>query len=176
MMRGPTIWLTGLPGAGKSTIATALADEFAEAGRRAEIIDGDVLRRGPSSDLGFSKADRDEQVRRAVGLAAEITASGAVVIVSLVSPYRDARDGARGRLQPFLEVHVDCPLDVLVARDPKGHYRDAIAGRLPHFTGVSDPYEAPLAPDLRVETDRESVVEAVARITNALGALERGAS
>ncbi len=172
MDRAPVVWLTGLPASGKSTIASALASTLAAKGRPAAVFDGDAIRRSMSRDLGFSRADRNEQVRRVVALADDAARAGVVAIVALVSPYRAARDSARVRLAPFVEVFVDCPLPTLVERDPKGLYREALAGRIAHFTGVSDPYEPPLAPELHVRSDRESVVEAVERIRAFLDALE----
>jgi len=172
MTRAPVVWLTGPPASGKSTIASALAAELLAAGQRVEVIDGDLVRRTISQDLGYAKADRDEQVRRVAELADRAASGGAVAIVGLVSPYRAARDAARAALDPFIEVHVDCPLPVLVERDPKGHYREALAGRRPHFTGVDDPYEPPLAPELRIRTDQETVAESVRRIRTVLAALQ----
>jgi adenylylsulfate kinase len=161
---GFTIWLTGLSGSGKSTIATALSERLAGRGLDIEIIDGDVLRKGLSSDLGFSRRDRDENVRRVGWLAALLNRHGIVSIVALVSPYEAAREEARARIGSVVLVHVDCPIDVLRARDTKGLYRKASEGQMTGLTGVDDPYEPPGAPDLRLDTSREPVERCVARI------------
>ncbi len=172
-MSGAVVWLTGLSGSGKTTLANALRERLARERRAATVLDGDELRATVSRDLGFSKDDRDEHVRRVSELAAAEARRGAVAIVALISPYRDARDRARSlaeRDARFVEVHVDCPLDVLRVRDPKGLYRKAAAGEVARFTGVSDPYEPPLAPEVRVDTSTTSVEDAVARVLAALDA------
>src|SRR6267378_5418335 len=152
---GLTIWLTGLPSAGKSTIARRLAILLQAMGQRVIVLDGDEVRERLSKGLGFSKMDRDENVRRIAYVARLLTEAGAVVIVAAISPYREARDTARAEIGRFAEIHVDCPLDECIRRDVKGLYRKALAGQLEHFTGVSDPYESPLRPELVVETHRE---------------------
>lgn len=168
MTRAPVVWLTGLPASGKSTLANALSAALQADGTAAEVIDGDDVRETISRDLGFSKADREEQARRVAALADRIAGQGTVAIVALVSPYRAARAAARASLPAFIEVYVECALPELLARDPKGHYREALAGRRPHFTGVDDPYEPPDAPDVHVRTDRETVDECVRRIERAV--------
>ena len=147
-------WLTGLSGAGKSTLAAAADRTLVAAGRHSAVLDGDILRHGLNADLAFTPEDRSENVRRTAEVARLMAEAGAVVIVSLISPYRADRALARriaGDI-PFLEVFVDTPLGLCEARDPKGLYRLARAGRLPDFTGVSAPYEAPEAPDLTIAT------------------------
>ena len=162
--RGFTVWLTGLSGAGKSTIARMLADHLVELGIEIEVIDGDLLRQGLSSDLGFSRRDRDENVRRAAWLCTLLNRHGIVAIVALVSPYAAARELARDWIGQMILVHVDCPLDVLRARDPKGLYLKSSQGQMGGLTGIDDPYEVPSAPDLRVDTSSESVDRSVERV------------
>lgn len=147
------IWLTGLPAAGKTTLGRAIVAALQVRGRAAVLLDGDELRRGPNADLGFSAADRALAAERTAQLALEHAARGTVAVVALVSPYRSDRDGARARLTaaglPFAEVHVDTPLAVCEARDPKGLYERARRGELHGLTGVDDVYERPPAPDFR---------------------------
>ena len=154
---GSTVWLTGLSGSGKSTIAVALERRLVLAGRPAFRLDGDNLRHGLNADLGFSSADRDENVRRAGEVAAILAVAGVVAMVPLICPYRGARDRARAvheaRGVPFFEVFVDTPIEVCEERDPKGLYTKARAGELPGFTGIDDPYEAPVSPDLVLTPD-----------------------
>ncbi len=152
---GLTIWLTGLPSAGKSTIARRLAILLQSMDRRVIVLDGDEVRERLNKGLGFSKEDRDENVRRIAYVARLLTEAGAAVIVAAISPYRDARDAARAEIGRFAEVHVSCPLEECIRRDVKGLYKKALAGEIAHFTGVSDPYEPPLRPELVVATERE---------------------
>ena len=169
-MTGSIIWLTGLSGAGKSTIAEALTTDLRAEGRWVLLLDGDAVRTGLNRDLGFSDADRTENVRRIAAVAALAAASGAVAIVPVIAPRRVMRAAARvaaGSL-PFVEVHVATSLAVCESRDPKGLYRKARAGILKGFTGIDDPYEAPESPDVRIDTAVTPVTEAVARIRNAL--------
>lgn len=154
-----TIWLTGLSGAGKSTIARALERRLIDANRPVEVLDGDVVRTHLSQGLGFSRDDRDTNVRRIAWVCEVLNRHGVDAVVAAISPYRQARDEARARLSHFVEVYVACPLDVLVERDPKGLYRRALAAEIPHFTGVSDPYEAPLDPEVVCPTDGSETVE-----------------
>lgn len=166
--QGVTVWLTGLSGAGKSTIAEAAANELRSRGRRVEILDGDVVRENLSKGLGFSKEDRDTNIRR-IGFVAELlTRNGVTVIVAAISPYREVRDEVRERIGRFLEVHVRCPLGELVRRDVKGLYRRALAGEVTNFTGVSDPYEEPLDPEVVVDSSTETVDVSVARVVAAV--------
>jgi len=160
-----------MSGSGKTTIALALHDRLESARRPSGVLDGDELRRTISSDLGFTKEDRDTHVGRVAKLALHMARNGQIAIVALISPYRSAREQARELIlseYPFMEVHVDCPLDVLRARDPKGLYRKAAAGEVGQFTGVSDPYEPPTAPELRIDSSRTSVEDAVDHILTVL--------
>lgn len=160
------IWLTGLPCAGKSTIAAHVAAGLAARGATPLLLDGDALRASGSADLGFSVADRHEQCRRAGHAAHAALERGEVPIVALVSPYRSARAQARAIIGPsrFLEVHVDAPAWICEARDVKGHYAAARRGRITAFTGISDPYEPPRSPHLRLDTTRELPEQSAARV------------
>ena len=168
-MRKPfTLWLTGLSGAGKSTLANAIAPCLRGRGDRVEILDGDAIRENLSTGLGFSKADRDTNVRRIGFVADLLSRNGVIAIVAAISPYRDARDGVRRLVTShgagFVEVAVTCPIEVLERRDPKGLYRRALSGQLANFTGVSDPYEPPLAPELALDTAQTPVEDCVRRL------------
>ncbi|MEY9856271.1 adenylylsulfate kinase [Catenulispora sp. GAS73] len=159
--RGATVWLTGLPSSGKSTIAAAVAAELRSQGLPVEVLDGDELRRTVSAGLGFSRADREENVRRIGTLAASLAGGGAIVLVAVIAPYADSRAEVR-RLHatagvPYLEIHVATPLAVCVQRDVKGLYRRQAAGSLVGLTGIDDPYEAPESPELRIDTLHEPV-------------------
>jgi len=170
MDEGFTLWLTGLSGAGKSTLANAVAHELRQRGRRVEILDGDEVRTNLSKGLGFSKEDRDTNIRR-IGYVCRLLARNGVVAVSAaISPYRSVRDEVRAAHERFFEVYVKCPLEKLVERDVKGLYAKALKGELPGFTGVSDPYEEPLTPELVIESHRESVNESLVRLVRALEA------
>ena len=164
MSTGFVVWLTGLSGAGKSTIAQRLAQRLTEAGRAPEILDGDEVRTNLSAGLGFSKEDRDTNIRRIGYVARLLSRNGAAVITAAISPYRAVRDEVRSTTPGFVEVYVRCSLDELVRRDVKGLYAKAIAGEIAHFTGVSDPYEAPDTPEVVVDTERESLEESVESI------------
>ncbi len=175
---GQVVWLTGLPASGKSTIARATIDHLAELGYEAVHLDGDVFRGYVSGDLGFSAPDRRENIRRAAGVAALLCAAGHLVVVSFVSPSRSDRAAARNQVGPerFLEVHVETPVEVCRKRDPKGLYAKADRGEIAEFTGVGAPYEAPEAPEIRIETDDTGIAEAADRIVALLrlrGALNR---
>jgi adenylylsulfate kinase len=159
-----------MSGAGKSTISAILEERLREAGARVELLDGDVVRTNLSKGLGFSKEDRDTNVRR-IGFVCELLSrNGVVAIAAAISPYRQVREEVRARIRNFIEVHVDCPLEVLSCRDVKGLYKKALAGEIRQFTGISDPYEPPLAPEVAVDTSREAPEESAARI---LATLER---
>ena len=162
--RGFTLWFTGLSGSGKTTVSELVERELRERGRRVEVLDGDIVRTNLSKGLGFSKEDRDTNILR-IGFVAELlTRNGVSVIVSAISPYKEARDQVRRRIIDFVEVHVHCPLEVCAERDVKGLYKKAFAGEIPQFTGVSDPYEAPAAPELHIKTDEEEPRESARRV------------
>jgi adenylylsulfate kinase len=163
---GAVVWLTGLPGAGKSTLARAAQQSLHQGGHRTVLLDGDNLRHGLCADLGFSMAERNENVRRTAEVAKLFLETGVVVLVALVSPLRAARDAVRQQLPAgdFLEVYCQCPLPVCRARDPKGHYQKADSGALAEFTGVSSPYEAPLSPDLTLQTGSEPIEASVKQL------------
>jgi ATP sulfurylase/adenylyl-sulfate kinase len=166
--RGCTVWLTGLSGAGKSTITEQLTDELQRRGGRVEVLDGDEVRENLSKGLGFSKEDRDTNIRRIGWVADRLTRNGVFVLVAAISPYRAVRDEVRQLIGDFIEVHVDCSLEVLMARDVKGLYAKALAGELKNFTGVSDPYEEPLRPEVRVDSATQTVAQSVADIVAVL--------
>ena len=161
---GFTLWLTGLPCAGKTTIALELLRRLAKRGIPVEGLDGDVIRKNLSRDLGFSKQERLANIERVGYVASLLTRHGVVTVVSLVSPYRSMRDKAREIIGRFVEIYVSCPLDVCEARDVKGMYKLARQGTLHSFTGVSDPYEKPLKPEITVHTDKHSPQESVQSI------------
>jgi adenylyl-sulfate kinase len=170
---GATLWMTGLPGSGKSTVAAGVEAQLLGQGRSTYVLDGDNLRHGLNGDLGFSAEDRAENVRRTAEVSALLADAGVVVLVALVSPYRADRDAARAvheaRGLPFLEIHVATSLEECERRDPKGLYARARAGEITGLTGVDDPYEPPAAPEVVVGAG-ESVDEAVARVVAALPA------
>ena len=162
--RGVTIWFTGLSGAGKSTLAQALAEEIARRGRRVEVLDGDAVRTNLSKGLGFSREDRDTNIRRIAYVCHLLTRNGVAAISAAISPYAATRDEARALIGDFVEVYVECPLPELVRRDVKGLYAKALRGEIAHFTGISDPYEEPEHPDVVVDSSTETVQESMGRI------------
>ncbi len=170
--KGFTIWLTGLSGAGKTTLATEMARELRARGVSVEVLDGDQVRTNLSKGLGFSKEDRDTNIRRIGYVCRLLSRNGVAAISAAISPYREARDEVRRLVEQdgaeFLEVFVTCPIDVLAERDVKGLYKKALAGEIKGFTGVDDPYEEPLAPDVIIESDRELVDFSAMKIINEL--------
>lgn len=166
--KGVAIWLTGLSSAGKTTIAHALYDEIRARGLRVELLDGDEVRHNLCKDLGFSKEDRDENIRRIAYVAGLLTRNGVIVLVSAISPYREARRKAREQIVNFVEIYVNAPLDVCESRDAKGLYKRARAGELHGMTGIDDPYEPPTDPAFECRTDRESLAESVRKIMEGL--------
>jgi ATP sulfurylase/adenylyl-sulfate kinase len=165
---GFVVWLTGLSGAGKSTIASRLQEELSRRGRRAELLDGDEVRTHLSKGLGFSKEDRDTNIRRIGYVARLLARNGGVAIAAAISPYREIRDELRGQAPGFVEVYVHCSLETLIRRDVKGLYRKALAGEIANFTGVTDPYEPPLRAEVVVDTETERVEESVGKVLTAL--------
>ncbi|NJL46096.1 MAG: adenylyl-sulfate kinase [Leptolyngbyaceae cyanobacterium SM2_3_12] len=169
--RGVTIWFTGLSGSGKSTIVRALEAQLRELGCQLEVLDGDIVRTNLTKGLGFSKEDRDENIRRIGFVSHLLTRNGVIVLVSAISPYRNVRDEVRDRIDDFVEVYVDAPLNVCEDRDVKGLYKRARAGEIKQFTGIDDPYEAPLNPEVHCHTDQETLEESVAKVIAQLEAM-----
>ena len=169
--RGLTVWFTGLSSAGKTTVSRAVYERLWARGYQVELLDGDEVRRHLCKDLGFSRQDRDENIRRIAFVAELLTRNGVIVLVSAISPYRAARDEARQRIGSFVEVFVNAPLAVCEQRDTKGLYRKARAGEIAGFTGIDDPYEPPVAPEVRCDTGEETVAESVAKVIRYLDAL-----
>jgi adenylylsulfate kinase len=165
---GITVWFTGLSGAGKSTIATELAKILRRQGHKVEVLDGDIVRKSLTRDLGYSRADRDENIRRIGFVADLLTRNGVIVLVSVISPYRDVREEVRHQIGNFIEVYVKAPLEVCEQRDVKGLYKKARAGEIRGFTGIDDPYEPPLHPQIECLTDRETVAESVVKVMDKL--------
>lgn len=164
MHKGFTLWFTGMSGAGKSTISRMLEEQLRTAGATVEVLDGDVVRTHLSKGLGFSKEDRDENIRR-IGFVCELLSrNGVIAIAAAISPYRAVREELRGRIPHFVEIYVECPVEVLAERDVKGLYRKALAGEITQFTGISDPYEPPLNPEVTIHSSQETPPESVARI------------
>jgi adenylylsulfate kinase len=163
--RGFTLWFTGLSGAGKTTIAEIVEHELRERERRVEVLDGDIVRTNLSKGLGFGRDDRNINVLRIGFVANLLTRNGVAVIVSAISPYKEVRDQVRRDIgDDFVEIFVDAPLQVCAERDVKGLYKKAFSGEIPQFTGVSDPYEAPAAPELHIKTDEETPQESARRV------------
>ena len=167
-MKGFTLWFTGLSGSGKSTLAKMCEQELLERGMKVEVLDGDVVRTNLSKGLGFSKEDRDTNIRRIGFVCNLLTRNDVVAIGAAISPYRAIRQENRELIGRFVEVYCKCPLDALKERDVKGLYTKALAGELPNFTGISDPYEEPENPEVVVATDRETPEESFQRIIRTL--------
>jgi adenylyl-sulfate kinase len=167
--QGFTVWFTGLSGAGKTTIADAIEPILRERGiTKLEKLDGDVVRTHLSKGLGFSKEDRDTNIRRIGWVAEVLTRNGVCVLASAISPYREIRDEVRASVGNFVEVYVSCSIEELTRRDVKGLYEKALKGEIANFTGVSDPYEAPLNPDVTVDSETEDLEESVAKVLTKL--------
>jgi adenylylsulfate kinase len=161
---GFVLWLTGLSGAGKSTIAAKLGPALAERGHRVEVLDGDEVRTNLCQGLGFSRADRDTNIARIGYVAGKLSKHGVAVLVAAISPYREARDQVRAAVDNFVEVHVAAPVAACAERDVKGLYAKALAGEIKNFTGVSDPYEPPVRPEVVLHTEAESVDDSVHQV------------
>lgn len=166
--KGVTVWLTGLSGAGKSTITVALAEKLRSEGCKVEVLDGDEIRENLSKGLGFSKEDRDTNIRRIGFVAQLLTRNGVIVLVPAISPYRAIRAEVRQKIGSFIEVFVNAPLNVCEDRDVKGLYKRARAGEIKQFTGIDDPYEHPLDPEVECRTDLETLDVGVTKITSKL--------
>lgn len=162
--RGVTVWFTGLSGAGKTTISRGVEKQLRSHGYKVEILDGDIVRQNLTKGLGFSKEDRDENIRRIGFVSHLLTRNGVIVLVSAISPYREIREEVRNRIGDFVQVYVNAPLKVCEERDVKGLYKKARAGEIKNFTGIDDPYEEPEQPDIMCQTDVESEAQSVANV------------
>jgi adenylyl-sulfate kinase len=172
MHKGFTIWFTGLSGSGKSTLSERIYERLKAAGAKVELLDGDEVRTHLSKGLGFSREDRDINVRRIGFVCQLLSKHGVIAISATISPYRDTRDDVLRGINRAIEVYMECPIEVLAERDVKGLYKKALAGEIPHFTGVSDPYEPPVAPEVHIDTSKESLEEGEARLWAKLKDLE----
>jgi len=161
---GFTLWFTGMSGAGKSTLSERIVARLREGGAKVEVLDGDIVRTNLSQGLGFSREDRDTNIRRIGFVAQLLSRNGVIAVVAAISPYRATREEVKSRIPNFIEVFVDAPLEVLAGRDVKGLYKKALAGEVGQFTGVSDPYEPPLSPDIVVRSDSESIEESADKV------------
>lgn len=166
--KGVAVWFTGFSGAGKSTIADALTDKLKSAGYRLEVLDGDEIRENLTKDLGFSKEDRDTNIRRIGFVAKLLVRNGVIVLVPVISPYRAIREEIRANIDNFVEVFVNAPISVCEERDVKGLYKKVRAGQIKQFTGIDDPYEPPLNPEIECRTDLEELSESVDKILSLL--------
>lgn len=166
--QGLTVWFTGLPCCGKTTVADRVAVVLREKGYRVERLDGDIVREGLTNDLGFTKKDRDDNIRRVAFVAKMLSRNSVIVLATFVSPYREGRRSARREIGRFVEVYVRCPIEICMKRDVKGMYKKAREGLITHFTGVDDPYEEPEHPELVLDTDKEPVEESVKKVLRAL--------
>lgn len=166
--KGFTLWFTGLSGAGKTTLARLVEAELRNRLLKVEVLDGDVIRTNLSKGLGFSKEDRDTNIRRIGFVCNLLTRNDVIAIAAAISPYKAIREEVRSQIGAFVEVYVKCPLEVLIQRDVKGLYKKALSGELTHFTGVDDPYEEPLSPELVIETHSETAEASAARIITKL--------
>jgi len=169
--KGFTVWFTGLPCSGKTTIADRVAEVIRNNGHRVERLDGDTVRQGLTSDLGFTKEDRDENIKRVTFVSKLLTRNGVIILATFVSPYRERRKKTREEIGDFIEVYTRCPIEVCIARDVKGMFKKALAGEISNFTGIDDPYEEPDNPELIVDTDKKSIDESVQKVLNKLNKL-----
>jgi adenylylsulfate kinase len=170
--KGFTLWFTGLSGSGKTTLARGVESILRERGMKVEVLDGDIIRQNLSKGLGFSKEGRDTNIKRIGFVCKLLTRNGVVAIGSAISPYREVRDFVRQDIGDFVLVYVKCPLEVLIQRDVKGLYQKALSGEIPNFTGISDPYEEPLDPEIIIDTAVESSQESIGKIIAKLEELE----
>lgn len=172
MEKGVTVWFTGLPCCGKTTIADKVASILKDQGRKVERLDGDIVRKSLTSDLGFSKEDRDENIKRVTFVAKLLTRNNVIVLATFVSPYIERREKTRKEIGNFIEVYVKCPIKVCIDRDVKGMYEKALKGEIKGFTGIDDPYEEPLNPELVLNTDIETVAESVEKVLEKMRELD----
>ena len=171
MNTGCTLWFTGLSGSGKSTLSQLVAARLRELGARVEVLDGDIVRTLLCHGLGFSREDREENIRR-IGFVCELLArNGVIAIAAAISPYRAGRDELRQRITNFVEIYMNCPVEVLIRRDVKGLYKKALSGEISRFTGISDPYEPPLSPEVTIDSSSDSLESSVAIILQRIGEL-----
>jgi adenylyl-sulfate kinase len=170
--KGFTVWFTGLPGAGKTTLARLLEGKLRQLGLQVEVLDGDEVRKRLTKGLGFTREDREENIRRIAYVANLLSKVGAVAIVAAISPYAQSREKVRTEIENFVEVFVKCSLETCIERDPKGLYAKAQRGEISHFTGISDPYEEPKNPEIIVETDQEQPDECLMKILSQLEKLD----
>jgi adenylylsulfate kinase len=166
--RGFTAWFTGLPCSGKTTIADGVAEVLRGRDLKVERLDGDIVRKGLTSDLGFSKEDRDENIKRVTYVAKLLTRNDVAVLATFVSPYRERRAKTREEIGDFVEIYTRCPVEICIERDDKGMYKKAIAGEIKNFTGIDDPYEEPEDPKLILDTDKMGVEECVQKVLDKL--------
>ena len=162
--KGFTVWFTGLPCSGKTTIADRVAQIIRNKGHRVERLDGDIVRQGLTSDLGFTKEDRDENIKRVTFVSKLLTRNSVIVLATFVSPYRERRKKTREEIGDFIEVYTRCPIEVCIERDVKGMFKKALAGEIINFTGIDDPYEEPENPELILDTDKESIDESIQKV------------
>lgn len=166
--KGFTLWFTGLSGAGKTTVSKIIEERLRNGSAKVEVLDGDVVRTNLSKGLGFSKEDRDTNIKR-IGFVAELLSrNGVIAITAAISPYREIRDYVRSRIDNFVEVYAHCPMETLIERDVKGLYKKALAGEIKNFTGVSDPYEPPLKPEISFDSSKETPQESADKIWDKL--------
>lgn len=166
--KGFTVWFTGLSGSGKTALALRLEEELRRRGLKVERLDGDIVRQGLTRDLGFSKEDRDKNIERVTFVAKLLTRNGVAVLCSFISPYRDVRARSRQEIGNFVEVYCYAPLETLIERDVKGLYKKAMAGEIPNFTGISDPYEPPENPEVIIDSSQETVEQSLAKVLRKL--------
>ena len=172
MNSGCTLWFTGLSGSGKSTLSQLVASHLRALGAKVEVLDGDIVRTLLCQGLGFSREDREENIRR-IGFVCELLSrNGVIAIAAAISPYRASRDELRKRIPNFVEIHMNCPVEVLIQRDVKGLYKKALSGEIKQFTGISDPYESPIAPEITIDSSSDSIESSVAKILRHLEELE----
>jgi adenylyl-sulfate kinase len=168
MHKGFTLWFTGMSGAGKSTVSERVVERLRTAGAKVELLDGDIVRTHLSKGLGFSREDRDINIRR-IGFVCELLSrNGVIAVVAAISPYRAVREEVRSRIANFVEVYVHCPIEVLAERDVKGLYKKALAGEIANFTGVSDPYEPPANPEITIDSSTEQIDDSVEKVFDKL--------